>query len=180
MYIKKYLTLSGSLTGTVKFETDNGGTHIHIRITSDVSDIMRAYLTKEDGARAYCGIISENGGLVFETRGLFDAVFITKKQNGREQICASAFTGEEYAQYAEEAAAKNAPADAPAQKGGSDDAADAYAPAIDEEKSPITFHIASRGETEASPKDGDDGALSALGTLALLMLYLDDRDSVSG
>ena len=63
MYQKKYLTLGGDRAGTVKLETRDEKTHVHIRLSSPADEILRAYLSHRGGARAYGGIISKTASL---------------------------------------------------------------------------------------------------------------------
>ncbi|MBQ3379775.1 MAG: hypothetical protein IJG50_07945 [Clostridia bacterium] len=196
MYIKKYLQLLGEKTGTVKYEADNKGTNIHIRITSEVENVLRAYLTKIGGAHEYAGVLSENGELIYETKLVFDGICITEKNNGQERICASAFLNDAYEQNyvvnqfakrtqesRDELLSDNEEADISAQK-----AAKSYS-----DSSSITFHIASEENGDAAvntskkplpsseAKDNDEDAdfIKALGALALLILYLGEQEDVS-
>lgn len=165
MYIKKYLELKGSISGTVKYESDNSYTRIHVRIAGNTDNIFRVYLAQRNGEREYAGIISEDGTLSFECRGGFDCVYITKKNLNKERICAYVFAEEEYdvtlenkenEDEKEDNVKELVKADIQDTEKEADAENEEYAFVSDDKKANIKFYIASAGHDNLEEKSNTD------------------------
>jgi len=96
MYVKKYMTFDGNISGTLKYETIGEKTSIHVRLSRNPEEVYRVYLFNKSNERKYAGIVDEYGVLSYECDGIYDALQIIKRDGEDENVISEIFTGERY------------------------------------------------------------------------------------